>query len=451
MKKNFIARLPILLLLLAAGLAACESKKTQKIDVAHEHSVEQQYTCPMHPQIVQNKPGSCPICGMDLVPKQAAALAGVEDTGLAHLLKPVNEQVVARIPTIRPESGTRIISTEVQGTITYDTRSQTSLSSRVGGRVERLLVKYNYQPVRKGQLILEIYSPDLAAAQRELLYLARTDPGSTMLPKAKERLRLLGMGEAQIRSVLRTGKVLYRVPVYSHADGYILEKSAALNTTPPNAGMTSTGEGDGMSGMGNGSSTNPAAATPTPALEVPGDNSPILLREGQYVGAGQALFTIYKNNSLVAEFAFDPSLAPEIKRGQKLLFYKTADPATIYTGAIGLVQPTLRAGSNFTLARVYLNDTRFQVGGLVTAKIPIVSRGWWVPEKAVLDLGSQSVVFKKEGEVFVPRQVKARKRMEGMVLIEEGVSNWEIAASAAYLVDSESFIKLNSNHQTPNE
>jgi hypothetical protein len=80
-----------------------------------------------------------------------------------------------------------------------------------------------------------------------------------------------------------------------------------------------------------------------------------------------------------------------------------------------------------------------------------VSRGWWVPEKAVLDLGSQSVVFKKEGEVFVPRQVRARKRMEGMVLIEEGVSNWEIAASAAYLVDSESFIKLNSNHQTPNE
>jgi hypothetical protein len=439
--------------MLVLGVTACKEPEDKKEGAAHGHA--QQYTCPMHPQIVQDKPGSCPICGMDLVPKAASGMqeAGI-DSSLVHLLKPANQQVVARIPTLRPESGTRILSTEVQGTITYDTRNQTSLSSRVSGRVERLLVSYNYQPVRKGQLILEIYSPDLAAAQRELLYLARTDPSSSLLAKAKQRLLLLGMGEAQIRQVLRTGKVLYRIPVYSPASGYILEKSAAASAAPSSAvGATTApagGSGDAMSGMGaasSGAGSSTAAAAPAMTTAP----SPVLLREGQYVGAGQGLFTIYRNNSLVAEFAFDPSLAPEVNRGDKLIFHKTADPQTIYSGAIGLIQPTFRAGSNFTLARVYLSDTRFQVGQLLTANIPIVSRGWWVPEGAVLVLGSQSVVFKKEGDVFVPKPVHTKMRTKGLVLIEEGVGGWDIAANAAYLVDSESFIKINSNQQTPNE
>ena len=181
---------------------------------------------------------------------------------------------------------------------------------------------------------------------------------------------------------------------------------------------------------------------------MPTGTSPVLLREGQYVGAGQSLFTVYKANSLVAEFAFDPSLASEIKRGQKLLFHKTADPSATYTGTIGLIQPTFRAGSNFTIARVYLSDSRFQVGQLVTANIPILSRGWWIPETAVLKLGSRSVVFKKEGPVFVPKPVQEKQRSNGLVLIEEGVTGWVIARNAAYLVDSESFIKVNNENQT---
>ncbi|HEY1112817.1 MAG TPA: efflux RND transporter periplasmic adaptor subunit, partial [Chitinophagaceae bacterium] len=363
----------------------------------------------------------------------------------AYLVKPVNEQVVANTPTISPESGTRIFSMEVQGSITYDTRRQTSIASRVSGRIERLLIKYNYQPVRQGQLIMEIYSPDLAAAQRELLFIYRNDPNSQLLQKARQRLLLLGMQEAQIRQVLNTGNVLYRVPVYSNVSGYILEKGAP-NPAPaitPSTNTTSAG-GDGMGGMGAGNSSGNPSTTMN-AGDAPATTSPVLLREGQYVGAGQSLFTVYKSNSLVAEFAFDPSLASEIKRGQKLVFHKTADPTTIYTGTIGLIQPTFRAGSNFTVARVYLSDSRFQVGQMVTANIPILSRGWWVPESAVLALGSRSVVFKKEGPVFVPRAVQEKQRANGLVLIEEGVTGWEIAENAAFLVDSESFIKVDNN------
>lgn len=449
MKKSSIVKLALSLLVSVLVLTACNDGGDKNITVAHEHHEKEQYTCPMHPQIIQDKPGKCPICGMDLVPRQAAVAEAVLDTSLSYLVKPVNEQVVANTPTISPESGTRIFSMEVQGTINYDTRRQTSISSRVGGRIERLLIKYNYQPVRQGQLIMEIYSPDLAAAQRELLYIYRTDRNSNLLQKARQRLLLLGMQEAQIRQVLNTGNVLYRVPVYSSVSGYILEKGTALPAPAPVSSPSggSASGGDGMSGMGSGGST--ASAPPaTGGASMPAGTSPVLLREGQYVGAGQSLFTVYKASSLVAEFAFDPSLASEIKRGQKLLFHKTADPSTTYTGTIGLIQPTFRAGSNFTIARVYLSDSRFQVGQLVTANIPILSRGWWVPESAVLKLGSRSVVFKKEGPVFVPKPVQEKQRSNGLVLIEEGVSGWEIARNAAYLVDSESFIKVNNDNQT---
>lgn len=364
------------------------------------------------------------------------------DTALSHLLKPVDEQVVARITTIRPENSTRIFSLPVQGTITYDQRRQESISSRVSGRIERMLVKYNYQPVSKGQLIMEIYSPDLAAAQREMLFIYQADRNDVMLQKAKQRLSLLGMPASQINEVLRTGRILYRVPVYSPASGYILEKSASGAATPFNTPPSGApaGSGDGMNTMGGGTAS--PSATPTEAAP---QASPILVREGQYVGAGQTIFTIYNSASVVAEFAFNPSLASEVKKGQKLVFYKTADPQTVYSGVIGLIQPTFRAGSNFTLARVYVADHRFKIGQLITATIPILNRGWWLPHGAVLTLGSQSVVFKKEDNVFVPKTVKAKLSAEGMVLIEEDISGWEVASNASYMVDSESFIKTDSD------
>src|SRR5690606_24751315 len=203
------------------GFISCNSKSGK--DVHAEHKDSAQYTCPMHPQIVKDKSGKCPICGMDLVPKSATNEMTI-DSSIASLAKPVNTQVVSTIPAISPETGTRIFSVEVKGQITYDTRNQTSVSSRVSGRIEKLYIKYNYQPVRKGQVIMEIYSPDLAAAQRELLYIARSGNDENMLSRAKQRLSLLGMQPAQIDQVLKTGKVLYRVPVYSTASGYILEK-----------------------------------------------------------------------------------------------------------------------------------------------------------------------------------------------------------------------------------
>jgi biotin carboxyl carrier protein len=404
-----------------------------------DHAQHQLYACPMHPQVVKDQPGQCPICGMDLVLKDANSEL-VVDSNIAGLTKPLNEQVIASIPAIAAESGTRIYSSEVNGVITYDTRRQTSIASKVSGRVERLLIKYNYQPVRKGQLIMEIYSPDLVAAQRELLYISRNSP--EMLPAARQRLQLLGIQPAQIAQVLQSGNVLYRVPVYSNSDGYILERTTQQPAGAPSAVAFPAGaSGDGMGAMQGGGTTQTTVSA-TPAV------SPVLLREGQYVNAGQSLFTIYQSSGLVAEFAFPPQLAARIKKGQKLLFYPVNNLKAMQPGNIGLIEPVFRNGQNFTLARIYLQDNHFQVGELITANIPVIyTGGWWLPKKAVWQLGNRSVVFKKEHHTYIPVEITTTAETNDMIQVSTDISDWKVAANASYLVDSESFIEINRNVQ----
>lgn len=446
MKKNSIAKLLALLFVSILLLNACNKTTKPNHTPEDQHGAGQQYTCPMHPEVVKDKPGSCPICGMELVPKHTPGTETAIDSGLKHLLKPVNQQVISNISVIKPERGTKIFSIQVQGVITYDTREQTSISSRISGRIEHLLVKYNYQPVKKGQLIMEIYSPDLAAAQRELLFIYQSDKNDPMLQKAKERLSLLGMQQAQIQQVLKTGKISYRIPVYSNATGYILDNTATANasTAAPAASPQSSVSDDGMGAMGSSGNAASNSRASTAAA------SAVMLREGQYVGAGQSLFTIYTNKNLIAEFAFDPSVSPQIKKGQKLLFYEPSDKQTVYTGTVGLIQPVFKEGTNFTIARIYLQDTKFQTGKLVTATIPIVSKGWWLPQSAVLNLGNKSIVFKREKDVFVPREVKTKNNAEGMVLIDQDISDWDIASNASYMIDSESFIKIARENKLKN-
>jgi hypothetical protein len=169
-----------------------------------------------------------------------------------------------------------------------------------------------------------------------------------------------------------------------------------------------------------------------------------MMREGQYVNAGQTIFTIYQATNLVAEFAFLPSLAPQLKKRQKLLFYPAGNKNAIQSAHIGLIEPVFRNGQNFLIGRVYLNKNSFQVGQLLTGIIPVVYTGnWWLPKKAVWRLGTKSVVFRKDNGLYSPIEIQTGIETEGFIQVITGVAGWQVASNAAYLVDSESFIKVN--------
>jgi hypothetical protein len=273
---------------------------------------------------------------------------------------------------------------------------------------------------------------------------SRNDNDASLLQRAKQRLSLLGMQPAQINQVIKTGKPLYRVPVYSSVSGYIVEKNVAANAAASGAAMPSASApaSDGMGGMGGNASTG-NTSTQQQAI----NPTPVLTREGQYVGAGETVFTIYKDNSMVAEFSFAPALAAEIKRGQKLVFHTLSNPNDVKTGSIGLIEPTQKNGESFTVARVYLAGTDLKPGQLLTANIPVIKNGtYWLPQKAVLQLGTKAVVFKKENGVFIPKEVKAGIKVNGMVEIKDFIGDWQVAKNASFLVDSESFIRLTSNN-----
>jgi membrane fusion protein, copper/silver efflux system len=430
MNRNCIGNLWLVWLLLAVALG-CDSET----ETAHEHPTS--YTCPMHPQIVRDEPGSCPICGMDLVPMATGDDVPIDST-LRPLLKATNVRVISDIPTLVPQTGTRIVTLSVQGKVAYDTRQQVSVSSRVAGRIERVGIRYNFQPVRKGQLLMEIYSPELAAAQRELIYIHQQDNNPALRQGVRQKLQLLGMSTAQIEKVIKTGKPLYRVPVYSPASGYIVDQSVltAPATEPFTASTGGTSGGAGMSGMGGAPS---ASSAPAPQAA---KNTAVLIREGQYVNAGEAIFTIYKASSLVADFYLDPTLSREVKRGQKILYTSTTGAADLQPGTIGLIEPVQRGGESFAVARMYLRNSALHPGQLLTAEIPVVKeKGAWLPQSAVVGLGTNSVIFRKEGGVFKPKHVQTGLRAEGVVHILDDITGWQVAKSASYLVDSESFIR----------
>jgi Cu(I)/Ag(I) efflux system membrane fusion protein len=287
-----------------------------------------------------------------------------------------------------------------------------SLSARVGGRIEKLYVKYNFQKVNKGQKIMKIYSPELAAAQQELLYLlAKGDVD--LIEQAKTKLRLLGVEETQINQIIKTKNVNYQIPVFSSAAGYIID-----------------------------------AATSTRNLEdskyLPTENTAIALKEGAYIKTGDVLFKIFNDNKVWGEFYMNPNEAASIKRNQEITI--TSNNKKL-TAKIDLIQPYYNEGQNYSLLRVYLNNANqaFKIGGILTGKIDIpAKKGLWIPSSAVYKLGNRSVVFIKQKNVLKAKEVEISANNGSKSLVAKGLKvDDEIADNASYLIDTESFIKIN--------
>ena len=421
-----------LLLMLLLVVAACN--KNDHADHADT------YTCPMHPTVISDRPGTCPVCGMNLV-KKAKAGEEVEITeDLARLIKSPNETVVASIKTIKGEYKTVALSLEAHGIVTYDTRNIYTIPARIGGRLEKVYLKYPFQPVRKGQKVAEIYSPELLTAQRELVFLLENDSqNETLIQSAKERLRLLGATETQISNLAANKGIENTFTIYSPYDGYVVAENQQAPAAPaPQEQPTSGRNGMAMSsGSGQTSGSTMSYATSSTAA-----NNENLIREGGYVSTGQTLFKIVNASAMRVELNLPSASASAIKKGSEVaLDFGGGDQQK---ATIDFIQPYFTQGQEFLTVRVYTSKTdKLHIGHLVKAIITGASvEALWVPKEAVLDLGVDQVVFIKSKNALRPKKVSIGARTDKEIEIKQGLSSTdEIAINAQYLVDSESFIK----------
>ncbi|MFP3945219.1 MAG: efflux RND transporter periplasmic adaptor subunit, partial [Alphaproteobacteria bacterium] len=195
----------------------------------------QKYTCPMHPHYIADAPGTCPICGMDLVPVEAdepadepsdEPAAEPEETGSPER---GGRPVVNIAPETIQNMGVRTIPAEMTvfgrtvrafGAVTENTRLQTVVSGRVEGWIETLTVTAVGDGVKKGDLLFRLYSPDLIAAQQDYIAALRHGVQGRITSSAR-RLESLGMQKRTIEALRKSRKAQERVPVYAEHDGVI--------------------------------------------------------------------------------------------------------------------------------------------------------------------------------------------------------------------------------------
>ena len=409
----------------------------------------QLYTCSMHPQIVRDAPGQCPICGMNLVPKTRGDDQMAADTtgaGLEHLVTSPNRSVVSAIATVRPTVRAVSDTLSLPGVVDYDPRRSRAVAARVSGRIERMLVRFNYQPVRKGQTLLELYSPELVTAEQEYIFLLSNDADNMVLVNgARQKLRLLGLSESQLHALARTRRPDYRVAVFSPYDGYVVENTvAAASLAPPSsAGMAEASAPAGGMGGASGMSSGVEPATATVSATAP--TTTLTLQEGGYVSTGQTLFQVVNTAQVWGLFQLGPGELEQVRPGQTLQVLVDGNPAHPITARVELVEPTYRAGASTPAVRVSLPNTQgvLRRGARLTARFTkATARGWWLPRAAVVDLGTRQVAFVRRGRTFVPITVQVGQRTAAQVQIRQGITGTEdVAANGQYLVDSESLLQ----------
>ena len=408
--------LPFALCLLLI-ISSCK-QKSNKEHVEHEQQLAV-YTCPMHPEIIKNEPGSCPICGMELV-KKGKTEEKTTETDINTLLHPSNLFVVSAIPVTTIELSKQPVEVDALGSISYDTREVGNISARYAGRIEKLYIRYRFQKITKGQKIMDIYSPELMTAQQNHLFLLKNDAANiSLISASRQRLLLLGMTSSQIAGFIEAGKPLFAVPVYSNYTGHIHE--ATVGEMP---------------------------ASPQSAMEnISVTTEELSLRPGMYIEKGQSLFSVYNPNKVWATLNIFAETSTLVKQGDAVVIVAETAPAKPVRGKINFIEPFFREGSKTLTARVYFENStlRVPVGSQVRATIySDFEEAAWLPESAVVSLGSDKVVFIKKHGGFKAHKLVTGLSHNGRIQVVSGLTAKDtVAQNAQFLIDSESFIKVN--------
>jgi Cu(I)/Ag(I) efflux system membrane fusion protein len=397
-------------------IAACSNPKQAPVQAQSKTAI--QYTCPMHPQILEDHPGNCPICGMTLVKKSGQASEG-SGISLSTVLEPVNSTVISSVAFTLPQEKEVATRISAEGYLDFDTRTFNNIASRFSGRIEKMYIKFAFQKIYPGQRIFDIYSADMVTAQQDLIYIAKNSSGELeLLRAAEQKLLLLGMTSGQIEQVVKTGKAFYSLPVYSAYEGHVHDVAHSQM-----AGAEGSGQRPDFS-----------------------RNMPLAIKEGMYIEKGQTLFNVVDPHKLWAIVKIDRNSLASLQLNQPVRITLSDLPGKTLNGKVDFIEPTLQQGEKIVSIRVYLNNMEHQlkVNSLISASIETgKSKGLWIPRSALQDLGQTKVVWLKKGGTYHAHSVNIGIANGSEIQITKGLSSTDtLAVDAGYLTDSESFIKI---------
>ncbi len=387
MKKTFLLLLTMLLLT-AAHLAA----ETPK------------YISPMHPFITSDEPGQCPICGMDLVPYDQFESGG---TGSIIEIDPVVVQNMG-VRLTQVERGELSRNIRTVGIVGYEEAGQTSVNSKIAGWVEQLHVNQTGQEVKKGQLLLSIYSPDLVSAQEEYLMALRNverlqqssiagvaDNAKRLLAAAETRLNYWDIAPRDIERLAQTGEVRRTLPLYAPFNGVVTKK---------------------------------------------------MVNQGMFISAGMELYRLADLSRIWVNADIYEYELPWIAQGMAAEVEILQLGKTI-PGKVDLIYPYADGATRTVKARIELPnlDRQLRPDMFVTVRLQgrTVADALLVPSEAVLDSGQQQRVFVALGEgKFDPRPVHVGLRgSNGLVEVHGLHEGEQVVVSAQFMLDSESRLR----------
>lgn len=351
----------------------------------------QVWTCSMHPSVREEQPGSCPICGMDLIPASQT-----EDTGDFALVMTETATELAQVQTSRVEQRVPTRELRLPGRLQVDERRITSVTAHVDGRIRDLNVDFTGAPIRAGQTMGTLYSPDLISAQRELLEALRyEDRRPEMVESARQKLRLWELSEEEIRRIEEAGEVQTEVNITAPVSGIVMERNVT--------------------------------------------------RE-QYVEQGSVLYEVADLGALWVVFeAYEEDLQ-WLNTGQSVTFHARGQASDTHEATISYIDPMIDPDSRTVRVRAEIANPggRLKPDMLVrgTIQADAEAEQLVVPSSAVLWTGPRSLVYVHDTQADAPRfearEVTLGPRMGNDYVITDGLEAGEhVVTHGAFRIDSE--------------
>ena len=355
----------------------------------------QKWTCSMHPQIMQAEAGDCPICGMDLIPAETSA----EGLNANEFKLTKNAMALANIQTsVVGNSTSKDATIKLSGKIAENEDANLVQASYFSGRIELLNISSTGEEVRKGQLLATIYSPELFAAQQELITASSLKESQPALYKAvRNKLKLWKISESQINEIETSKKVKQNFPIYATVSGTVSEK---------------------------------------------------LVEQGDYVKQGQALLKITNLNTVWALFDVYEKQIELFKKGQNITITTTAYANKEFKATVDFIDPTFNSATRTVKLRVILNNknrefkTGMFVEGNIENTISDKEQGLMIPSSAILWTGERSVVYLKtnpDEPVFEMNEITIGKQLGEQYEVIDGLQRGdEIVTNGTFTVDASS-------------